>query len=270
MKELTQIPFHDTTIYTTADGAYVALRPVCDSLGLDFSGQLQRLQRQSWAVVGMTPTTGSDGKVYNMTTVDRRTFTMWLATIDTGRLKNEHTRELVRTYQCEAADALDKYFNEGVAINPRAVEVPTPSAEGKALNRAAGLADLIGKFRGIIDDGYLEAKARIVLARAMGDTPEIEASARPLYVQDYMREQGVSSDDIKSYAPTFGKYVKKAYKAERGAEPGKRFDETPSGQVREVCVYTEADRPILDRAWRGSYANGFPPKKEAKKNKEEK
>lgn len=76
MKELTQIPFHDTTIYTTADGAYVALRPVCDSLGLDFSGQLQRLQRQSWAVVGMTPTTGSDGKVYDMTTVDRRTFTM--------------------------------------------------------------------------------------------------------------------------------------------------------------------------------------------------
>lgn len=136
--------------------------------------------------------------------------------------------------------------------------------------RAAGLADIIRRFRGIIDDGYLETKARIVLARAMGDTPEIEASARPLYVQDYMREQGVSSDDIKSYAPTFGKYVKKAYKAERGVEPGKRFDETPSGQVREVCVYTEADRPIFDRAWSESYANGFPEKKEAKKNKEKK
>lgn len=47
MKELTQIPFHDTTIYTTADGTYVALRPVCEALGLDFSGQLQRLQHQS-------------------------------------------------------------------------------------------------------------------------------------------------------------------------------------------------------------------------------
>ena len=104
-------------LFEDVDGAYVALRPVCDSLGLDFSGQLQRLQRQSWAVVGMTPTTGSDGKVYDMTTVDRRTFTMWLATIDTGRVKNEHTRELVRTYQCEAADALDKYFNEGAVIS---------------------------------------------------------------------------------------------------------------------------------------------------------
>ena len=147
---------------------------------------------------------------------------------------------------------------------------PAPNAGDPALTRAAGLADIISRFRGIIDDGYLEAKARIVLARAMGDTPEIEASARPLYVQDYMREQGVSSDNIKSYAPTFGKYVKKAYKAERSVEPGKRFDETPSGQVREVCVYTEADRPIFDRAWSKSYANGFPEKKEAKKNKEKK
>lgn len=145
-----------------------------------------------------------------------------------------------------------------------------PNAGDPALVRAAGLADIISRFRGIIDDGYLETKARIVLARAMGDTPGIEASARPLYVQDYMREQGVSSDNIKSYAPTFGKYVKKAYKAERGVEPGKRFDETPSGQVREVCDYTEADRPIFDRAWSESYAKGFPEKKEAKKNKEKK
>lgn len=147
---------------------------------------------------------------------------------------------------------------------------PTPNTEDPVLVRAKGLMELVALAKDVIGPDYLEAKARIVLARAMGDTPEIEASARPLYVQDYMREQGVSSDNIKSYAPTFGKYVKKAYKAERGVEPGKRFDETPSGQVREVCVYTEADRPIFDRAWSESYANGFPEKKEAKKNKEKK
>lgn len=68
--------------------AQVALRPVCEALGLDFSGQQQRLQRQSWAVVCMTHThtTGADGKTYEMMLIDRRTFTMWLATIDTGRL----------------------------------------------------------------------------------------------------------------------------------------------------------------------------------------
>ena len=66
--------------------AHVALRPVCDSLGLDFSGQLQRLQHQSWATVGVTPTVAADGKTREMAVIDRRAFTMWLATIDTGRL----------------------------------------------------------------------------------------------------------------------------------------------------------------------------------------
>lgn len=208
----------------------------------------------------------ADNKMHEMTFIDRRTFTMWLAAIDTGRLKNEHTRELVRTYQCEAADALDKYFNEGTAINPRAVEAFAPSTEDKAMNRAAGLADLIGKFRGIIADDYLDAKARIVLARAMGDTPEIEAKARPLYIQDYLREKGATKDEVRrcSSSSSFGRYVRTAYVAERGVEPGKRLDETPSGQVRETYAYTEADRPIFDRAWGKSYANGFPEKKEKK------
>lgn len=268
MKELTQIPFHDTTIYTTVDGTYVALRPVCEALGLDFSGQLRRLRNQAWTCMGVIPTQmPGDNQSREMTFIDRRTFTMWLATIDTGRVKNEHTRELVRTYQCEAADALDKYFNEGAAVNPRTMQPPT--TEDKALNRAAGLADLIGKFRGIIADDYLDARARVVLARAMGDTPEIEAGARPLYIQDYLRDKGATADEVTRFASAFGRYVKEVYKAERGVEPGKRFDETPSGQIRETYAYTETDRQIFDRAWSESYAGGFPEKR-ARKSREKK
>lgn len=131
-------------------------------------------------------------------------------------------------------------------------------------------ARVLDILKNIIAKDYLEAKARIVAARAMGDTPEIEASARPLYIQDYLRGKGATADEVTRFASAFVRYVKKAYKAERGVEPGKRFDETPSGQVREVCAYTETDRPIFDRAWSESYANGFPEKKEAKKNKEKK
>lgn len=147
---------------------------------------------------------------------------------------------------------------------------PSPSAGDPALVRAAGLADIIGRFRGIIDDDYLDAKARIVLARAMGDTPEIEASARPLYIQDYLREKGATRDEVKRCSSSFGRYVREDYVDERGVEPGKRLDETPTGQVREVYAYTETDRPIFDRAWGRSYVKGFPEKKEAKKNKEKK
>ena len=268
MKELTQIPFHDTTIYTTADGTYVALRPVCEALGLDFSGQLQRLQHQSWATVGVTPTVAADGKTREMTVIDRRTFTMWLATIDTRRVKNERTRELVRIYQCEAADALDRYFNEGIAVNPRAVEASAPAATTGpySVETQARVLDIL---KNVIAKDYLEAKARIVAARVMGDVPEIEAGARPLCIQDYLREKGATTDEVTRFASAFGRYVRTAYVDERGVEPGKRFDETPSGQVRETYAYTETDRTIFDRAWMGSYAGGFPEKR-ARKSKEKK
>lgn len=131
-------------------------------------------------------------------------------------------------------------------------------------------ARVLDILKNVIAKDYLEAKARIVAARAMGDTPEIEASARPLYIQDYLREKGATRDEVKRCSSSFGRYVREDYVAERGVEPGKRFDETSSGQVREVYAYTEADRPIFDRAWGRSYVKGFPEKREVKKNKEKK
>lgn len=126
-------------------------------------------------------------------------------------------------------------------------------------------ARVLDTLKNVIAKDYLEAKAKIVLARTMGDTPEIEASARPLYIQDYLREKGATRDEVKRCSSSFGRYVREDYVDERGVEPGKRLDETPTGQVREVYAYTEADR-----AWGRSYVKGFPEKKEAKKNKEKK
>lgn len=145
-----------------------------------------------------------------------------------------------------------------------------PGATPTATTGFETQARVLDILKNVIAKDYLEAKARIVLARAMGDTPEIEASARPLYIQDYLREKGATRDEVKRCSSSFGRYVREDYVAERGVEPGRRFDETSSGQVREVCAYTEADRPIFDRAWGRSYVKGFPEKKEAKKNKEKK
>ena len=133
-------------------------------------------------------------------------------------------------------------------------------------------ARVLDILKNVISKDYLEAKAKIVAARAMGDTPEIESGARPLYIQDYLREKGATADEVSRCSSSFGRYVRTAYVDERGTEPGKRFDETPSGQVREVYAYTEADRPIFDRAWGESYVKGFPEKKDkkTKKNKEKK
>lgn len=116
---LSEIPFRGQIILAQQDGdgvVRVALKPVCENLNLDYSAQYRRLQRQGWATIAIMATVGTDGRNRDMVTIDRRTFTMWLATIDTARIKNPQAKQLILTYQNEAADALDAYFNEGGAI----------------------------------------------------------------------------------------------------------------------------------------------------------
>ena len=178
---------------------------------------------------------------------------------------------VLNTARVEAARPFKRWVNHEVL--PSIYRTGSYSLLGAAPTATTSFeiqARVLDTLKNVIARDYLEAKAKIVLARTMGDTPEIEASARPLYIQDYLREKGATRDEVKRCSSSFGRYVREDYVAERGVEPGKRFDETSSGQVREVYAYTEADRPIFDRAWSESYAKGFPEKKEAKKNKEKK
>lgn len=250
MTSLATVPFRAGDITVTTDQR-VALKPVCEAMGLDFSGQRQRLQRTPWAVVGMTPTTGTDGKTYQMVTVDRRTFTMWLATIETSRLKNSEAREVVAIFQNEAADALDAYFHEGAAINERATEHQLNAV----IRRAQMQMELAQASKGLIHPDHLEAKARIILATGMGEQPEIEASRRPLYTQDYLREKNLSRSLMKSIAGVFGKRVKKAYAEKTGRTPMQYPLNLSNGQIRNVNAYIEADRWILDEVWEQYYGD---------------
>lgn len=111
---LTAIPFHGQTILAQQDEngtVHVALKPICDNMGISYGSQYNRLQRTEWATIFMMKTVGADGKNRDMVGIDRRTFAMWLATIDTARVKNEDARNLIVAYQCEAADVLDAYFS---------------------------------------------------------------------------------------------------------------------------------------------------------------
>lgn len=247
--QLQSIPFHGTTISAAQDGGTirVALRPACDAMGLDFSSQRKRLERTSWATVVIMTTVGADGKDREMVTIDRRTFTMWLATIDTTRLKSDRARNLVETFQREAADALDNYFHNGGAINPNASE-----HQMRALMfQAQAQMELCQAAKGLIHPDHLEAKARIILARGMGEHAELDESRRPLYTQDFLKEKGLSAKQLRSKAPTFGKRLKAAYIDMYGVAPEKRPMNLPNGQVRDVLAYTEKDRELMETVWNG-------------------
>lgn len=234
---------------TVIDGRpMVSIRHACDTIGIDGDNQLKKLKTKSWAcTVLITAQVG--GQRREVVMIDRRTFTMWLATIDANRVA-EAARPVIESFQAEAADALDAYFNEGGAINPRATEDQLDALARKARMQI----DIIHACKGIIAPAHLEAKARVVLARAMGEAPELDEASRPLYVWDYLSEK-MPRSLVEAKAAGFGTRVKAAYTREFNRAPERHHQTLPNGTVRPVNAYTEADRPMFDAVWAQHYAN---------------
>lgn len=243
--QIAAIPFHGQTVQSVeVDGKpHVVFRPLVESLGLDADSQMKRLRRHSWACpVKMTVQVGNQGR--EVTMVDIRTLTMWLATIDENRV-NEEARPLVVAYQNEVADAIESYWANGGAINPRATE-----HQINALIRQSQMQmELCQAAKGLIRAEHLEAKARIILARGLGEAPELDEETRPLYTADFLKGKNLSSKKMRSIAGVFGKRMKAAYTLEYGREPEKYPLNLPNGQVRQVNAYTESDRPLMEQVW---------------------
>lgn len=247
-KQLVTIPVPGTNnpiMAVQKDGTeWAAARHICNALGIDWSGQAAKLKNKNWATVENISTVGADGKNRDMAMVDRRTLTMWLATIDTNRV-SEAARPTLEAYQLEAANALDSYFHNGGAINPRAEE-----HQLNALMRQSQMQmELCQAAKGLIHPDHLEAKARIVLARGLGEVPELNPETRPLYTADFLKSKNLSNKKMKSVAPMFGKRMKALYTLEKGREPEKYDLTLSNGQVRQVNGYTEADREMMQRVW---------------------
>lgn len=96
---------------------WASLRYMCDSLGINYTTQLDKLRRRSWATVALRGTVAADGKVRDMAMIDSQTIPLWLATIDENRVAPEARPKLI-AYQREAAAALDAYFNKRAIVAP--------------------------------------------------------------------------------------------------------------------------------------------------------
>lgn len=241
-----EIPFHGTHVQSVEiDGTpHVVFRPVVESVGMDYKSQHRRLSGKSWATMVKMTTVGADGKNREMTAIDLRTLTMWLATIDENRV-SEEARPLVVAYQSEIADVIEDYWTKGGAINPRANE-----HQINALIRQSQMQmELCQIAKGLIRAEHLEAKARVILARGLGEKPELDPVDRPLYAQQYLKEKNLSAKQMRSKASIFGKRLKKAYVEKYGRDPEKYDLDLSNGQTRPVNAYTEADRPLMDAVW---------------------
>lgn len=155
---------------------WIVLRPAVEALGLDYSTQMAKLRRRSWAVVGQKPTTGVDGKTYRMSCCTVDTFLMLLATINESRVKPE-LRPALTAFQKETRDAIGAYWTRGTVVQPT-----LPVDLGTLNTAGAAMADVRRIMATALDEAsrvLAEAATGIAQQPSEGPPASLPPQARP-------------------------------------------------------------------------------------------
>jgi len=107
------IEFKDTDIYCPIENGeiYVAVKPICEALGVNVNGQVERLKRdEMWSQLHvLVRAVGSDSKKRKMFCLPLRYVFGWIMTIDTNQVKDEIKDSLI-AYKKECCDILYEHF----------------------------------------------------------------------------------------------------------------------------------------------------------------
>lgn len=98
-------------------GPGVTARRLVENLGLDWGTQNEKLKDPIFSCRHM-PTTGSDGKTYEMMVMPVKSLPAFLFSINPKKVR-EDLREKLAHYRLECVDVLYQYWAKGYAINPR-------------------------------------------------------------------------------------------------------------------------------------------------------
>lgn len=137
---LTPVQFHGATLTTTTiDGVpYVAMRPICEAIGIDWAAQFARIKRHpvlsKGVAVTTTPSAGGDQQT---TVLPLSKLNGWLFGVSVRRVKPE-LREKLTQYQAECFDVLASHFG----VHPPVAAIPTPEHKPEPVT-AASLVNLL-------------------------------------------------------------------------------------------------------------------------------
>lgn len=110
---LNTVNFHGSNLtIAEIDGKpFVALKPICDALTLNWVGQLQRAKRNPVLAQGMCIThTPTNSGTQEMVCLPLSMLNGWLFGINANRVKNPAIREKLIQYQFECFDVLNAYW----------------------------------------------------------------------------------------------------------------------------------------------------------------
>jgi hypothetical protein len=147
--------------------------------------------------------------------------------------------------------AAQAYF----AIKTREAELGS-AAPLREITAAAGplpyrdQAELLVILRPVLPESYATATGKVILARAMGDRPELDPAETPLYAATFLAEQGHRPATVAKFQSGFGARVSNAYFKRHGRRPEK-IPGPAGSRIDKVAVYMEDDRPLLEQVYAG-------------------
>ena len=115
--QLETIQFHNQQLIVLnhENKPYIAMKPVCENIGLDWAAQLKRIKRHQVLSSGMVMmTTPSKQGLQEYVCLPISMLNGWLFGIDTNRVKPE-IRQILEQYQLECFDVLYNHFMPKVA-----------------------------------------------------------------------------------------------------------------------------------------------------------
>ena len=189
---------------------------------------------------------------------------------------SEQAFSRVREEGTGGAPRIDYHLNRGgaylVAMNgdPSKPEVAAAQAYFAAMTRQAELAagpptpreitaaagpvpyreqaEILSILRPVLPEAYATATGKVIMARVMGERPELESSETPLYASTFLAEKGHKSKTVAKFQSGFGSRVSNRYFKVHGRRPEK-IPGPAGSRIDRVAVYTEDDRPLLEQVY---------------------
>lgn len=259
-----RIPFHDDELLVVTDERtgkeYVLPKPMVEMLGLQWRAQLAKLTKNKVFSKGVLksniPTAGG---VQEAVLLERRFVHVWLLSIDVNRVADGLQAKLLR-YQEECADALDAYFEKGIAVRP---SISKSQASPAPLLHELPIQEQIAGLRCALDFldeiGMLDARDKLMVAdvirteiqRQHGQAhPDQKALPSPsgFFLSDRLRALGYAltrKEEASLMSQGLARAVSKEYQQQHGEKPTQsaRFVD---GAVRPVFWYPEENAAWID------------------------
>ncbi|WP_213762632.1 phage antirepressor N-terminal domain-containing protein [Caballeronia sp. dw_19] len=133
-----KVPFHGAELYVVEYNGepYTPMKPIVDGMGLNWKSQHVKVKQRFASTMVEITMVAEDGKSRLMSCLAVRKLPGWLHSLNIGKIRPE-LRDRVAQYQAECDDALWRYWNTGIAVNP--AQARTGSARSTLTDRADAL-----------------------------------------------------------------------------------------------------------------------------------